>query len=362
MGEGEHHDSGAAYRVNACRFALALSLPPRVGISVAQAVGNEAGFVALFWFQTTSISRGQGRSALAAAAYRAGDRLRDEGRNVLYNYSSRRDVVHREILLPAARAADAPDWIRNRSELWNAAERSERRGDARVAREFAVTLPPELDQDRRTALVLSFAQHVADRYGTVVDLASHLPRPEGDPRNFHAHLLTTTREVTPVGLGQKSTIELSDSGRAERGLPRVADELRLLRADWAQRTNEALRSAGLEITVDHRSLKAQGIDRIPKPSVPMAVVQMERRGIATEVMRSLRASHPYYVRAQAMEQVLRSDELGIDERAALARERWQAYRAALDDPLRATEARRELEKSSAAERERRRDFGTEFGD
>jgi MobA/MobL family len=362
VGEGEHDDLSAAKRVHAYRFATASSRPPKVGTSVARTVGNEAGIVALFWFQTTSISRGQGRSALAAAAYRAGDRLRDEGRNVLYNYSSRRDIVHREILLPAARADDAPDWARNRSELWNAAERSERRSDARVAREFAVTLPPELDHDRRTALALSFAQHVADRYGTVVDLASHLPRPEGDPRNFHAHLLTTTRELTPGGLGRKSSIELSDSGRAERGLPRVADELRLLRADWAERTNEALRAAGLEITVDHRTLKAQGIDRIPKPSVPMAVVQMERRGIATEVMRSLRASHPYYVQAQAKEQVVRGDALGIDERAALARERWQAYRAALDDPMRAREARRELEKSSAAARERARDFGAEFGD
>ncbi len=318
--------------------------------------------MALFWFQVTSLSRGQGRSALAAAAYRAGERLRDEVRNAVYNHAGRRDVVHREILLPAARAADAPDWVRDRNALWNAAERSERRVDARVAREFAVALPPELDADRRTALARAFAQHLADRYGTVVDLASHQPRPAGDPRNFHAHLLATTRELTPAGLGPKASIELSDSSRAARGLLRAGDELRLLRADWAERMNEALRTAGLDVTVDSRSLRAQGIDRIPKPHVPMAVVQMERRGIATDVMRSLRASHPYYVHAAATERGARDGGLDLDERAARARERWQAYRAALDDPMRAAEARRELEKGSARERGRERGHGIEFGD
>ena len=323
---------------------------------------KEAAGVALFWFQMTSLSRGQGRSALAAAAYRAGERLRDEGRNTVYNHSGRRDVVHREILVPAERAADAPDWVRDRNALWNAAERGESRINARVAREFAVALPPELDPDRRTVLVRAFAQHLADRYGTVVDLASHQPRPSGDPRNFHAHLLATTRELTTGGLGPKASIELSDTSRIARGLPRAAEELRLLRADWAERTNEALRTAGLEVTVDARSLKAQGIERIPKPHVPMAVVQMERRGIATEVMRSLRASHPYYVHAADNGRGARDDGLDMDERAARARERWQAYRAALDDPKQVTERRRELEKGSAREPGRERGYGFEFGD
>lgn len=279
------------------------------------------------WFQVTSLSRGAGRSAPAAAAYRAGERLRDETRNAVYNHSARRDIEHREIILPGNAAATAPDWVRNRSELWNAAERREVRRNARVAREFAVALPSELSAVARTELARTFAQDLADRYGTVIDLASHAPRPAGDPRNFHAHLLATTRELTPDGLGQKASIERSDRDRRGQGLLPAADELKWLRAHWAGRANEALRSAGLEVSLDPRSLQEQGIDRPPRPALPMAVVQLERRGIATDVLRDLRANHPYYATQRERATGIGVPLKDVDAIQARARERWLAYRA-----------------------------------
>jgi len=289
-------------------------------------------------FHVTSLSRGAGRSAPAAAAYRAGERLRDEGRRKVYDHSKRSDVDHREILVPGNRARGVPDWVNDRNQLWNAAEAAERRVNSRVAREYLVGLPHELNASARIDLARRFAQDLADRYGTVVDLAAHQPRPAGDPRNFHAHLLATTREINADGLGAKSVVELSDSARHELGLQTSREELRTLRGLWSEYANSALREAGLELTLDPRTLRAQGIERTPQIHVPMAVVQMERRGIPTQFMQSVRELHareariaslpPQQVPANRSETVLALP--GIDERLALARERWEAYRSNVD--------------------------------
>src|SRR5580698_5408774 len=155
-------------------------------------------------------SAGTGGSiSTSAAAYRAGERIRDERTNHVYDHSHRRDIEYKEILLPShlEGAGSQLDWARDRSLLWNAVERSEPRANARVAREYVLALPHELNVEQRTALARTFAQDIADRYHNAVDLAIHQPRT--DPRNFHAHLLSTTRELTPTGFGPKTTAELS---------------------------------------------------------------------------------------------------------------------------------------------------------
>ena len=183
--------------------------------------------------QISSISRGAGRSVVAAAAYRAGERLRDERSGRLYNYSKRTDVPHKELLLPNDLDASQIPWVKERAELWNAAERAERRWDARVAREFQIGLPHELSADQRRDLARAFSQELADRYQAVVDLAVHEPRPAGDSRNHHAHLLLTSREITANGFGAKTGLDLESAERQRRGLLAGIPEIKAVRERWS---------------------------------------------------------------------------------------------------------------------------------
>src|ERR1700737_1774462 len=190
-----------------------------------------------------TFGRAGGSSAVSAAAYRAGERIRDERTGKPYDHSERQDVMHKEIVLPSRFTDDDMAWARDRASLWNAAEGAETRKNARVAREYLVALPVELSPPRRRGLVREFSQELSDRYGFAVDFAIHAPRdfPGSDPRNFHAHLLATTREVSIAGLAAKTTLELPDSKRRMLGLGPAINELLHVRERWAAVTNEALR-------------------------------------------------------------------------------------------------------------------------
>jgi hypothetical protein len=246
--------------------------------------------MAIYRLEINSVARSNGRTATSAAAYRAGERIRDERTGAVYDHSKRADVLHKEIFLPSKldQAGAAMEWARERSTLWNTAEKAEARSNSRVAREYQVALPAELSAEQRVVLARSFSQEVADRYSVAVDLAIHAPRPEGDPRNFHAHLLATTREVTPEGLGPKTGLDRKGEIRSELGLPKARKEFASLRARWAELTNKALREANIEARVDHRSLEAQGIDREPRPRLPWAAIAAERRGERSEVAERIR--------------------------------------------------------------------------
>jgi MobA/MobL family len=149
----------------------------------------------------------------------------------------------------------------------------------------------ELPAERRIALARALSQEIAERYKVAVDLAVHAPRVGGDPRNFHAHLLTTTREVTPAGLGAKAGIDMTPLERRRRELPDHRQEYFTLRERWAELTNAALREANLSVRVDHRSLEAQGIDREPRPPVPLMQLKIEQRGVRSEVAERLRQEY-----------------------------------------------------------------------
>jgi len=247
--------------------------------------------MAIFRMQISSLSRSAGRRATAAAAYRAGERIRDERSNEVLNYRSRRDVAHAEIFLPRQFDGMPVSWARNRERLWNTAEHAEKRHSSRVAREYEVSLPAELNSVQRVALARAFSREIAERYRVAVDLAVHDPRTGGDPRNFHAHLLTTTREVTPAGLGAKAGIDMQPLERRRHGLPDHRQEYLSLRERWATLTNEALREANLTARVDHRSLEAQGIDREPLPRIPLTQLKMEQRGVRSGLAERLRADY-----------------------------------------------------------------------
>jgi ATP-dependent exoDNAse (exonuclease V) alpha subunit len=253
--------------------------------------------MAIFRLQITPITRGGRHSSVGAAAYRAGESIRDDRTNEWHNHSRRNDVTHSEIILPGHVSGENMEWARNRASLWNSVENAETPKNARVAREIQVTLPFELQPARRLEIARTFSQEVADHYRVAVDLAVHDPRPSGDPRNFHAHLLLTTREVSPAGLGAKAGLDMPTSERVRLGLPNISQEYTAIRERWATLTNEALQEANIEARVDHRSLAEQGIDREPRPHIPFAAFKMERAGKHSEVAEAIRAD--YNARVQA---------------------------------------------------------------
>jgi hypothetical protein len=154
-----------------------------------------------------------------------------------------------------------------------------------------------------------------------VDFSIHAPHREGDERNHHAHLLATTRTIEPGGLGDKTTMEWSDTNRQKAGLGPAKQEITAVRALWAELTNEKLREQALEIRVDHRSLAAQGIQREPTSHLGPAVMEMRRRGLATDVGRRLER--------EARESAQKRLELAA-EQGRLERERQAVERSILD--------------------------------
>jgi hypothetical protein len=284
--------------------------------------------MANYFLHVKTFARGQGSKVTKAAAYRAGERIRDERTSAVYDHTGRMDVAHAEIVLPSAYADRVDmDWALDRSRLWNAAEHSGRQWNSRMAREVLVHVPPELTPAQRTQLVRSFSRELADRYGNAVDFALHVPRPQADPRHHHAHLLMTTRQVGPDGLGARTTLDLSGTERRARGLGASKDELLWMRERWAEVTNEALRAAGLAVRVDHRSYQAQGIDREPQPMMPGALFYSERlSGRSHPAADDIRARHRERVEAraqgpEALARVIERQEREGRERALQSTER-----------------------------------------
>jgi Ti-type conjugative transfer relaxase TraA len=218
--------------------------------------------MAIYHYSQKPVSRARGQSAVAGAAYRSANKLYDQRLGQTFDYTRKLGVEHAEIVLPTPTDGDL-GWARNRAALWNAAEAIEKRKDARIAREHEVALPAELNKDQQIQLLRAFAREIANRYRVAVDFALHRPHHKGDERNHHAHMYSTTREITPTGLGRKSAAELSDTDRFNRGLLSGRADIKLMRVRWEEIANEHLLRAGLDIRIDHRTLEAQGIDLVP---------------------------------------------------------------------------------------------------
>jgi ATP-dependent exoDNAse (exonuclease V) alpha subunit len=218
-------------------------------------------------------------------------------------------------------------WARDRASLWNTAEGAETRKNARVAREYLVALPVELSPPQRLGLVRGFSRELTDRYGFAIDFAIHAPRdfPGSDPRNFHAHLLATTREIASEGLGAKTTLDMNDVNRSKLGLKPAIHELLHVRERWATVTNEALYEADISARIDHRSLEAQGIDREPRPYIPRAAFEMERHGYRS--VQADRMREEYALRLQArLDKAPALKSQSLEDIRREARENWLRMR------------------------------------
>jgi MobA/MobL family len=279
--------------------------------------------MAKYFLRSKHISRAKGARVTRAAAYRAGERIRDERTSEVDDHSDRLDVVYKEIAVPTAfEGREDMSWTQDRSTLWNAAEHAGRRRNSRLAREWLVLLPPELTSRQRIQLVRTFAKELADRYRCAVDVCVHAPRAGADRRNHHAHLLMTTREVTPDGLGRRTSLELGGRERHLLGIEGSSrDEYISIRERWAQIINEGLQHAGLSARVDHRSFKRQGIDREPTLTIPEKVFYAElRSGRPSAAGDEIRARHRERVEARLkggdeLARVLKRQKAAFKERA-----------------------------------------------
>lgn len=213
-----------------------------------------------------AVSRGGGRSATAAAAYRAAERIEDRREMIAHDYQRRSGVEHTELVGAGERT---------RTELWNQAEAAEKRVNAVVAREIVVALPEELSPKGRIVAVRQLAQELHSRYGVAVDLAVHAPNTRGDQRNHHAHLLFTTRVVSEEGFGAKTRV-LDDRKTGP-------EQVREIRAVWEQIANRHLELEGRTERIDARSYAEQGLDRAATVHLGPAVTNMERAGVPSRL-------------------------------------------------------------------------------
>ncbi|MBV9509576.1 MAG: MobA/MobL family protein, partial [Caulobacteraceae bacterium] len=223
--------------------------------------------MASYLCRVQTIKRAAGRSAVAAAAYRSGQALVDERLAMEFDFAGKAGVEFSEIRLPEG----APPALADRQTLWNAVEQSEARKDAVPARELLLALPHELDFEQRNALVRDFVDRHVTARGMVADIAWHVPGQEGDQRNFHAHILLSTRRLTPDGFGAKDPAW------------RTPQQVRDWRAGWAEIQNEHLRrrlGPGAP-QVSHLTLAEQGVDRTPTEHLGPSATALERQNERT---------------------------------------------------------------------------------
>jgi len=218
--------------------------------------------MAIYHIQVNVVSRGGGRSAVACAAYRAAEKIHDEHWGKTFDFSRKQGVEHKEILAPEG----APEWVQDRSKLWNQVEAAEKRVNSRVAREVTLALPKELNLDQQKELVREFAQENFVRHGMIADVCIHKDNPE----NPHAHLMLTTREIGPGGF--------QDKNRTWNG----KDLLLSWRENWAKEANLALAKAGHEQRIDHRTYQEQGIAL--EPTRKLGVRMEEAAGDSREII------------------------------------------------------------------------------
>ena len=214
--------------------------------------------MAFFFFRAKFIKRSRGQSAVHAAAYRSASRLHDYHLDRTFDYTAKPDVVHSEILAPEG----SPEWVHSRALLWNAIEAREKRRDAQLAREMQFGLPEELTQSQAIALAREFVQREFVERGTVADLNVHW-----DQGNPHAHVMLTLRKLKHGGFVLK-----------ENEWRRRGQLVTQWREHWADAANEHLLRAGLDIRIDHRSYREQGIELEPTICLRRAVNELRRRG------------------------------------------------------------------------------------
>ena len=247
--------------------------------------------MAIFHSHIQIISRGKGKSAVAAAAYRAGALIKNEYNGITHDYTRKGGVVYTEILLPS----HAPEEYADRAVLWNAVEKIEKADNSQLAREIDIALPVELTLEQNISLARNYVKQTFVNAGMCADLCVH-DTGDGNP---HAHILLTMRPIDENGkwgAKQRKEYILDHAGNKIYDPKKRQYKCRSIQStDWNDQTkadewrkawedaaNTELKRHGSDARIDRRSYEEQGIEKIPTVHMGVAATQMERKGIRTE--------------------------------------------------------------------------------
>jgi len=222
--------------------------------------------MAIYHFSAKVISRANGSSALASAAYRSAERLHDVRLDRDHDFTNKSGVVHSEVMLPDL----APEYLSDRERLWNEVEATEKRKDAQLSREVEFAIPRELNQQQCIDLARDFVQSEFVEQGMIADLNVHWDIGADGMAKPHAHVMLTMREVTEDGFGAK----VRDWNKTEL--------VQAWREHWADHANERMASLDIDARIDHRSLEAQGIELEPQSKIGAPAHRMERNGLEAD--------------------------------------------------------------------------------
>ena len=304
---------------------------------------NGGDTIAIYHCGIKIVSRGKGKSAVAAAAYRSGEKLTNEWDGLTHDYTKKGGVVHSEILLPA----HAPPAFSDRSTLWNSVELSEKSNNAQLAREVEIALPVELSREEQTRLVREYCSSQFVSKGMIADFNLH----DTGGGNPHAHILLTMRPMDEKGAWlpkSKKEYVLDENGERIR-LPSGRYKTRKVdlvdwnnrenaevwRRAWADLANEFLAQNNRPERIDHRSYERQGIDQLPTVHVGVSATQMEKKGIVTErgeLNRNIKAANRILREIRRLVRGLKDWIAELKERKAALLEALTEARAQTSEP------------------------------
>ena len=222
--------------------------------------------MAIYHFSAKVVSRANGSSAVASAAYRSASELHDDRLNRDHDFSNKAGVIHSEVMLPKG----APERLNDRTTLWNEVEAGEKRKDAQLAREVEFSIPREMNEKQGVQLARDFVKKQFVDRGMVADLNVHWDKAKDGTPKPHAHVMMTMRDVGPEGFGKKNR----DWNSTEL--------LKDWREAWSAHVNERMAELGLEGRIDHRSYEAQGIGLEPQHKIGPAASRRPEQGLEAE--------------------------------------------------------------------------------
>lgn len=228
--------------------------------------------MAIYHFSVKNISRSDGRSAVACSAYRSGEKLIDERQGKEQDYTKKTGVEYKVLWSPKGTSEN----LITREKLWNTVEATETRKNSQLAREFEIAFPHELNKEQRQDMLNELCKDIVRRHNVVVDAVIHAPHTKSgsDERNYHAHIMFTTRSINEHGELGKKTREFNDQGK---------QQVEFWRERFAEITNQNLARAGYLTEVDHRSYSEQKNGLEATIHEGSKVTQLRRQGIKTEI-------------------------------------------------------------------------------
>lgn len=231
--------------------------------------------MAIYHFSVKAISRSDGRSVVACAAYRSGEKLVCNYYGKEQDYTRKTGVEHTQIYAPENTRTELLD----RQTLWNVVEKVENRKDSNLAREFEIAFPQELNAEQRKEMLNELCLGLVKKHGVIVDAAIHAPHTSSgsDERNYHAHIMFTGRQI------DLETGNFAKKRNRDFNKENSSETVRWWREKFAKIANKHLELAGYAPTLDHRSYADQGNKLEATIHEGNKVTQLRRRGLETEI-------------------------------------------------------------------------------